>query len=87
MFNKKVWASGSTERKNVLKHYVATTNRTGDLRATRGKDLKMEALVHDTFGSYPLHLGGILGALPAAWWWRPSKLIDDSPDSAFLSSP
>lgn len=69
LLNKVVWHSPSTERRTVLPHYVATTDREGkDFRLTRGRDAKLVTQVMDPFGSYPVDMGGIITSPPSEWW-------------------
>jgi hypothetical protein len=70
LFNKAEWHSPSRERRETLRHTVATTDMdSGNLQITQGRAASLEFQITDPFGAFPMALDAILTSPPEGWWW------------------
>jgi hypothetical protein len=69
LFNKSEWHSHSSERRETLRHTVATTDMDSSLQITQGRAANLELQITDPFGAFPMDLGAILTSPPEGWWW------------------
>jgi hypothetical protein len=72
VLNKAIWADPSTRRRNRWKPATGTRSASGqDVFIEQGSTgVSLNAQILDGFGTYPLHLRGMLTAPPKGVWWR-----------------
>lgn len=63
LINKKDWQQNDTGRTNRWKPDYGTTDNKGGLFITQGRGANISIGILDGFGSYPLHLGGVIDPL------------------------
>lgn len=68
LFNKTIWRSSSSERRNLWDTATGTVGEGSSLFATRGKPASIGATFLDEFCSYQRNLDFILSPLPVGWW-------------------
>ena len=80
LFNKSIWRSPSSQRRELWHPPTGTTADSFDIYLTPGEALQMDAEILDEVGSYPISLNATLPELPpeiwAKWPWQ-SESDDD----------